>query len=97
MLNDERWGLDSVALALSGRQVDDNASYTILSMEEIKMETPHESREADEKPNSMEDSLKEAMERMRRKHAMRTAGLLDTNDSAPPAEDDAVSIFVSMC
>lgn len=54
------------------------------------METPQESREADEKPNSMEDTLKEAMERMRRKHAMRTAGLLEsTNESAPP-EDEAV-------
>jgi len=54
------------------------------------METPQESREADEKPNSMEDTLKEAMERMRRKHAMRTAGLLEsTNESAPP-EDEGV-------
>lgn len=56
------------------------------------METPQESREADEKPNSMEDTLKEAMERMRRKHAMRTAGLLEsTNESAPP-EDESVRI-----
>lgn len=73
------------------KQVDDNSSYTIKSMEEIRMETPQESREADEKPNSMEDTLKEAMERMRRKHAMRTAGLLEsTNEMAPP-EDDSVS------
>lgn len=54
------------------------------------METPQESRDADEKPNNMEDSLKEAMERMRRKHAMRTAGLLESNESAPPPEDDSV-------
>ncbi|CAM9225445.1 unnamed protein product [Scytosiphon promiscuus] len=77
-------------------QVDDNSSYTIKSMEEIKMETPQESREADEKPNSMEDTLKEAMERMRRKHAMRTAGLLEsTNESAPP-EDEAVRISLAI-
>lgn len=72
-------------------QTDDNSNYTILSLEEVRMETPMESREADEKPNTMEDSIKEAMERMRRKHAMRTAGLLESNDAAPPAEDDAVS------
>ncbi|CAN0060455.1 unnamed protein product [Ectocarpus sp. 6 AP-2014] len=70
-------------------QVDDNASYTIKSMEEIRMETPQESREADEKPNSMEDTLKEAMERMRRKHAMRTAGLLESTNEAAPPEDEA--------
>ncbi|CAN0094772.1 unnamed protein product [Sphacelaria rigidula] len=58
-------------------------------MEEIKMETPQESREADEKPNSMEDSVKVAMERMRQRHAMRTAGLLESNDAAPPPEDDS--------
>lgn len=57
------------------------------------METPQESRDADEKPNSMEDSLKDAMERMRRKHAMRTAGLLESNDAAPPAEEEAVSLL----
>lgn len=75
---------------MPSKKVDDNSSYTMKSNEEIKMETPQESREADEKPNSMEDTLKEAMERMRRKHAMRTAGLLEsTNESAPP-EDESV-------
>ncbi|CAB1111018.1 unnamed protein product [Ectocarpus sp. CCAP 1310/34] len=70
-------------------QVDDNASHSMKSMEEIRMETPQESREADEKPNSMEDTLKEAMERMRRKHAMRTAGLLESTNEAAPPEDEA--------
>lgn len=60
------------------------------SSDDIKMETPQESREADEKPNGMEDNLKEAMERMRRKHAMRTAGLLESENSAAPPEDEAV-------
>ena len=72
--------------------MDDNANYTIMSLEEVRMETPQESREADEKPNSMEDTLKEAMERMRRKHAMRTAGLLEQNQSSAPPEDETVSM-----
>lgn len=67
-----------------------------MSMEEIKMETPQESREADEKPNNMEDSLKEAMERMRRKHAMRTAGLLEQNDASAPPEDETVRLMDAM-
>lgn len=76
-------------------QVDDNSSYTIMSMEDIRVETPQESREADEKPNSMEDTLKEAMERMRRKHALRTAGLLEHNDASAPPEDETVgTIFL---
>ena len=62
----------------------------MISTDDIRMETPHESREADEKPNGMEDNLKEAMERMRRKHAMRTAGLLESDNSAPPPEDEPV-------
>ena len=70
--------------------MDDNSSYTMKSSDEIKMETPHESREADEKPNGMEDNLKEAMERMRRKHALRTAGLLESENSAAPPEDESV-------
>ena len=70
--------------------MDDSSSYTMISTDDIRMETPHESREADEKPNGMEDNLKEAMERMRRKHAMRTAGLLESDNSAPPPEDEPV-------
>lgn len=72
------------------QKVDDNASYTIKSLEEIKMETPQESREADEKPNSMEDTLKEAMGRMRKKHALRTAGLLESTGESAPPEDETV-------
>lgn len=56
------------------------------------METPQESREADEKPNSMEDTLKEAMGRMRKKHALRTAGLLDSTGESAPPEDETVRI-----
>lgn len=79
----EKWSLFGAAA-----EVADNQNYTLTSQEEVMMETPQQSKEADEAPSNVNDSLKEAMERVRRRNAMRQAGMLGEGESAP-ADDDA--------
>ncbi|KAG5175693.1 putative eukaryotic translation initiation factor 3 subunit G [Tribonema minus] len=68
-------------------EVSDNHSYTLTSQEQVMMETPRESKEADEQPSNVSDSLKEAMERVRRRNAMRQMGMLGDGEAAPTDDE----------
>ncbi|CAM9384635.1 unnamed protein product, partial [Chrysoparadoxa australica] len=67
----------------AGLAPEENSSYTIISLEEIKMETPQQSKQADLEPNNLDENLKMAMEKVRRRNAMRSQGLLGPGDAGP--------------
>ena len=70
----------------------DNSVATIHSKEEIMMETPQEAKEAEEQGNQVGGDLQAAMETMRKRNALRRAGILDGGGEAgPPMDDDAPS------
>jgi hypothetical protein len=72
-------------------EVTDNHSYTLTSQEQVMMETPRESKEADEAPSNISDSLKKAMEHVRSRNIMRQAGMLGDGEAAPTDDEPKIS------
>jgi translation initiation factor 3 subunit G len=79
----QQWALFGEAAASA-----DNSTATIRSKEDIFMETPAEAKEADENSNKMGGDLQAAMETMRKRNALRRAGVLESSGEVGPQDDD---------